>query len=374
MKINTIIPQIPNTKKIFREMNKCFKKKYLSNDGENLLKFERKLQEHFKSKLRPIVFCNGELSLFNLIQAWKYYLGVNECSAIVPSFTFSGTVNALTQNNIKPIFSDINKTLTLDLKKIRLQKDTKFIVAASVYGNIPDINNIKKFAKKNNLIFILDNAPGFFSRIKNDFPCNKNVDEIYSFHATKTFNSIEGGCALTSNKKIRKFLIALRNFGQLSRGSSNIILPGLNSKMHELSAIVGIENLKRTNSLMLQRNTVISEYLDFFKKLEIQKFIELMRVNKNTYCSYYFFPIILKKHSVKKFMEFMNKKKIFCRRYYKSVHTLDYYKKKISSKDLNFIPYTEKIKNKIAALPLHSEMKKKEIDYLFRSVEQFFKI
>ena len=54
MKINTIIPQIPNTKKIFREMNKCFKKKYLSNDGENLLKFERKLQEHFKSKLRPI--------------------------------------------------------------------------------------------------------------------------------------------------------------------------------------------------------------------------------------------------------------------------------------------------------------------------------
>ena len=267
MKINTIIPQIPNTKKIFFEMNKCFKKKYLSNDGENLLKFENKLQRYFKSKLKPIVFCNGELSLFNLIQAWKYYLGVSKCSAIVPSFTFSGTVNALAQNNIKPIFCDINNSLTLDLKKIKLQKDTKFILAASVYGNIPNINDIKKFAKKNNLIFILDNAPGFFSRIKNNFPCNQNVDEIYSFHATKTFNSIEGGCALTSNKKIQKFLIALRNFGQLSRGSNNIILPGLNSKMHELSAIVGIENLKKANSLIIQRKVVISKYLDFFRKL-----------------------------------------------------------------------------------------------------------
>lgn len=374
MKINTIIPQIPNSKQIFREIDKCFKKKYLTNDGGNLLKFEDKLQKHFKSKLKPIVFCNGELSLFNLIQAWKYYLGANKCSAIVPSFTFSGTVNALAQNNIKPIFCDINQTLTLDLKKIKLQKDTKFIVAASVYGNIPNLNDIKKFAKKNNLIFILDNAPGFFSRIKKGFPCNQNVDEIYSFHATKTFNSIEGGCALTSNKKIQKFLVALRNFGQLSRGSNNIILPGLNSKMHELSAIVGIENLKRTNRLMLLRKIVVSKYLNFFKKLEIQKLIELMKVNKNTYCSYYFFPIILKKHSVKKFMEFMNKKKIFCRRYYRSVHTLDYYKKKVNNKDLDYIPYTEKIKNKVVALPLHSEMKKKEIDYLFKSINKFFKV
>ena len=125
---------------------------------------------------------------------------------------------------------------------------------------------------------------------------------------------------------------------------------------------------------MLLRKKVISKYLNFFKKLEIQKLVELMKVNKNTYCSYYFFPIILKKHPVKKFMEFMNKKKIFCRRYYRSVHTLDYYKRKVSNKDIDYIPYTEKIKNKVIALPIHSEMKKKEIDYLFKSINKFFKI
>ena len=374
MKIETIVPQIPNTQEIFKKINKCFKKKYLTNDGQNLIEFEIKLQKYFKSKLKPVVFCNGELSLFNLIQAWKFNLGINKCTAIVPSFTFSGTVNALEQNNIKPLFCDINNTLTPDLKKIKIEKNTKFIVASSVYGNIPNIKEIKNFAKKNNLIFILDNAPGFFSRISNDFPCNMNVDEIYSFHATKTFNSIEGGCAITSNKKIYKSLVALRNFGQLNKGSNNIILPGLNSKMHELSAIVGIENLKKTSSLMIKRKKVISKYLVFFKELEVKRLINLMKVNKNTYCSYYFFPIILKRHSVKKFIIFMNKKKIFCRRYYKSVHTLDYYKKRITRKDLNFIPFTEKIKNKVIAIPLHSEMQEKEMNYLFDCVNKFFDI
>ena len=214
----------------------------------------------------------------------------------------------------------------------------------------------------------------FFSRISNDFPCNMNVDEIYSFHATKTFNSIEGGCAITSNKKIYKSLVALRNFGQLNKGSNNIILPGLNSKMHELSAIVGVENLKKTSSLMIKRKKVISKYLVFFKELELKRLINLMKVNKNTYCSYYFFPIILKRHSVKKFIIFMNKKKIFCRRYYKSVHTLDYYKKRITRKDLRLIPFTEKIKNKVIAIPLHSEMQEKEMNYLFDCVSKFFDI
>ena len=144
--------------------------------------------------------------------------------------------------------------------------------------------------------------------------------------------------------------------------------------MHELSAIVGIENLKKTSSLMIKRKKVISKYLVFFKELEVKRLINLMKVNKNTYCSYYFFPIILKRHSVKKFIIFMNKKKIFCRRYYKSVHTLDYYKKRITRKDLRLIPFTEKIKNKVIAIPLHSEMQEKEMNYLFDCVNKFFDI
>ena len=165
MIIKTIAPQIPKFNYVSKKMKDCFDRQYLTNDGQNLLEFEKKLQKYFNSKLKPVVFCNGELSLYSLIQVWKFHLNIKSCKAIVPSFTFSGTVNALVQNNIEPIFCDINRSFTIDIENIKLSKDVKFIIGASVYGNIPEINKIKKFVKKNKLIFILDNAPGFAQKL-----------------------------------------------------------------------------------------------------------------------------------------------------------------------------------------------------------------
>ncbi len=372
MIIKTIAPQIPKFNYVSKKMKDCFDRQYLTNDGQNLLEFEKKLQKYFNSKLKPVVFCNGELSLYSLIQVWKFHLNIKSCKAIVPSFTFSGTVNALVQNNIEPIFCDINRSFTIDIENIKLSKDVKFIIGASVYGNIPEINKIKKFAKKNKLIFILDNAPGFCSKINNKFPINLGVDEIYSFHATKIFNSIEGGCAITTNKKIRKLLLAARNFGQLKKGTNDVLIPGLNSKMNELSAIVGMQNLKNIKKLVLNRKKVIKKYINFFKNLEEKNLLENMEVKKNVFCNYFFYPIILKKGSVIKFLKFMELKKIYCRRYYTSVHTTTYYKKRIRAQDLRLIPFTEKIKNKIVAIPLHSKMSNKQTSYLFKNINKFF--
>ena len=259
MIIKTVSPELPRFKDISKKINECFKRQYVTNDGINLIQFEKNLKKYFKSKLSPVVFCNGELALYTLIQAWKFHLNLDYCKAIVPSFTFSGTVNAIVQNNIKPVFCDVDESLTINLKNVKLDKDIKFIIGASVYGNIPNLVKIKKFAKKNNLVFLLDNAPGFGSRINSKFPHNYSVDEIYSFHATKIFNSIEGGCAITSNKSIHKLLIAARNFGQFEKQTNDIIIPGLNSKMNELSAIVGNYNLKNFNKLLLKEKS--NEYV-----------------------------------------------------------------------------------------------------------------
>ena len=117
MIIKTIEPQIPKFKNISKKIKNCFDKKYLTNDGEYLLKFQFKLHNYFKSKLKPLVFCNGEMALYTLIQAWKFYRKLKKCKALVPSFTFSGTVNALVQNNIEPVFCDVDESLTFDLKK-----------------------------------------------------------------------------------------------------------------------------------------------------------------------------------------------------------------------------------------------------------------
>ena len=94
-------------------------------------------------------------------------------------------------------------------------------------------------------------------------------------------------------------------------------MPGLNSKMSELSAIVGLENLKNINLILSKRKQVIKRYTEFFKTLENKNFISLMNVKKNIFCNFFFFPIILKNKSSQQFINFMNKKKIYCRTYYK---------------------------------------------------------
>lgn len=386
MDIKTVAPELPKFSDVSKEIKACFNRKYVTNDGPNLIKFEKNLKKYFKSNLKPIVFCNGESALYSLIQVWKFLFKIKKCKALVPSFTFSGTVNALVQNNITPIFCDVDETLTINTKKIKIDKDTKFLIGVSVYGNIPNIFELKEFAKKNGLIFILDNAPGFGSRIKSKFPSNYGVEEIYSFHATKVFNSIEGGCVVTSNKKIHKLLLASRNFGQSNKKSNDIILPGLNSKMNELSAIIGLENLKNFKTILNKRKKIIAEYCKFFKILEQNGHVTLMKVNNNVFCNYFFFPLILKKINPSKFINYMEKKKIYCRRYYKSVHTLSYYKKKFLCSDYNNckctktckkktgLKKTELIKNKIVSIPLNSNMTKSQVNYLFKNINNFFNI
>ena len=288
----------------------------------------------------------------------------------MPSFTFVGTINAICMNNLKPVFIDIDENFLLDFNKIRrISKNVKMIVAVGVYGNLPNIEQLKKFCLNNKIICIFDNAPAFGSTFKKKYPINYGLDEIWSFHATKIMSSMEGGAAVSSSKKITKLLQRIRDFGQFEKSRGNVDIPGLNGKMQEVSAIVGIENLKEFNKNIKLRKIVIRKYLSFFEGLEEQGHIRLMKVSNDVSCLYLYFPIIIKK-DIKKFLIYMNKKNINVRRYYTAVHDLKYYKNKYTSKNLDF---TDKIKNNIVALPIYSQMSDKKINYLFKSIENFFK-
>ena len=388
MKIGIIQPQIPKLKNIHQRISKVLRSGQLSNNSSNLIKFENKLQEEFKSKFPPVVFSSGEMAFYSLIQAWMFYLKIKKCKAIVPSFTFSGTVNALILNNIEPIFCDINETLTININQnIKINRDVKFVIGVSTYGNIPNILEIKKFCKKNKLVFLMDSAPAFGSKFKNKYPNNLDIDEIYSFHATKVFNSIEGGCAISSNKVINNHLRNLRNFGQYTSkriGFGDIEIPGLNSKMHEITACIGLENLENIKKALKARDNVIRRYLAFFNFLENKKKIKTMKVHQDTKCNYSVFPIILKNNR-NKFIDFMKKKNILCRRYYTAVHQLKYYRKKFFCTNypincsckkycskMKGLQNTKKIASKVVALPLHNYSNKKKIKYIFTNIIKYF--
>ena len=129
--------------------------------------------------MKPLAFCNGEMALFNLIHAWKEELGVDIHSSfkvLVPSFTFSGTVNAIVANNLIPLFCDIDDTMTIDLNKIdNIEEDLKMVVAVGAYGSSPNVEELVEFCQRNKLVLILDNAASFGVKFKNKFSCNYKI-------------------------------------------------------------------------------------------------------------------------------------------------------------------------------------------------------
>ncbi|NOT76636.1 MAG: hypothetical protein HOP08_17030 [Cyclobacteriaceae bacterium] len=373
MNINIVKPFLPSLDEISEELKVVLQTGMVTNNSPHVRKFEEKLQDFFGASLRPTLYCNGEMGLYHLIQAWKHKLGVGPhetFEVLVPSFTFSGTINAIVQNNLKPVFCDVDETFTLAVKKLKVDSSQiKMIIAVGAYGNLPDLEVLGKFANDNKLVLILDNAPAFGSKFKDKFPCAYGYSEMISLHATKIFTSMEGGLNIVNDQTIQDYLIRLRDYGQYEKIRGNIDVPGLNSKMQEISALVGLKNLEKVDFILNSRFENVKRYRSFFGGLEEKGKLKCMHVAENVVCTYLYYPIVLQEEATA-FVEYMQKNNIAVRRYYTSNHTLDFYKGKYREQDLSL---TNSIKDRIVSLPLHTVMSEEELVYLFTTVENYFK-
>jgi len=372
MKINIVKPSFPDILKIQDKFDACLRSGLVTNNSINVREFESHLGAFLKMQDQPLAFCNGEMALYSLIQAWKRKLGYSfhdSFKVLVPSFTFSGTVNAIVANNLFPVFCDIDESLTINLSKIQtLDENIKMIVPVGVYGNLVDIQKVNDFAEENNLITIFDNAPAFGSKYKGNFSSFYPINEIFSFHATKVFSTMEGGMAHSPETSITEDLIISREFGQYEKTRGDISLPGLNTKMQEINAIIGNENLKDFNLILENRMKIANQYNDFFQTIEKNGNLKRMKINDNVECTYLYYPIILNEEA-SNFVQHMNSQGIAVRRYYTAVHTLKYYMNKYDSFNLDL---TNFIKDKIVSLPIHSDMSQEEINYLFKTIQHYF--
>jgi len=377
MKINIVRPFLPQIDEIQADFSECLNSGMVTNNSVHVRLFEQRLQQYFKSDIKPLVFANGEMALFHLLQVWKQKLG---CEAhqtfgvLVPSFTFSGTINAIVANNLLPVFCDVNDTLTIETNKVSseflLKNNVKICLSVGVYGNLPDIDNLGLYCKENNLILLFDNAPAFASTYKGQFPNHYGFDEIYSFHATKIFNSMEGGAALVHDEETYSLLSRTREFGQYEKVRGDVDINGMNSKMQEISAIVGKKNLEKIDFIIENRKQNIEKYKTYFEGFENKGLLNNMKVLPNVFCPYLYYPIILNEEGTQ-FVDFMDKKGIAVRRYYTACHTLSFYKNKYAQSDLTF---TESVKDRIVSLPIHTLMSPEEIDFLFNTVSEYFNI
>lgn len=372
MNINIVKPFHPSLAEIEKEFSECLRTGLVTNNSPFVRQFEDKLHEFFGSKLKPTVYCNGELALYHLIQAWKIKLGYGPHDAfevLVPSFTFSGTINAIVTNNLKPVFCDVDETLMLDTNKLKVDSpDIKMMVVVGAYGNLANLEELGKFCDDNKLVLILDNAPAFASKFKGKYPCHYGYSEMISFHATKIFSSMEGGGNIVNDEEIQNYLMRLRDFGQYEKTRGDVDMPGLNSKMQEISALVGLKNLEKVDFILKNRFANIERYKQFFSQQQQKGNLTTMLVRDEVTCPYLYFPIILNEEATK-FVSYMQANNIAVRRYYTATHDLKFYKGRYREYNLDF---TNSVKDRIVSLPLHTIMEEAEFDHLFKTVTNYF--
>ncbi len=362
-KIFVTEPSLPSLKEFNVFLKSIWKTKILTNNGPYHKRLENKLKRFLGVK-NISLFSNGTIALIASLKALKI-----EGEVITTPYSFIATSHALLWNNIKPIFVDIDPlTLNIDASKIEkaITKNTTAILAVHCYGNICDVKHIKKIAKKYNLKVIYDAAHGFGVETDVGSILNHGDLSILSFHATKVFNTFEGGAIVSRNLKIKKFIDKLKNFG--IEGETKINNLGINGKMSELSAAIGLLNIKNYKAQNYKREKIYKLYTKMINRIPGLQCIEPNTINPN----YGYFPIIVKEVypiSRDALYKKLRSKNIFARRYFfPLISNTSIYKNMLSASRKN-LPVANRIARQILCLPIYAELDIKDVHRIMSTLK-----
>lgn len=346
-------PLLPDINDLNDEMKKIFQSKRLTNMGENHDLLESKLKDVLQVG-NISLFNNGTIALLTALKALNLPCG---SEVITTPFTFAATPHCISWNDLKPVFCDIEpNTMTIDANKIEslITENTSAILAVHVYGFPCDVEKIDKIAKKYNLKVIYDGAHAFSTKINETGIGNFGDITMFSFHATKLYNTIEGGALTYNNPELKKKIYNLRNFGIQDQETVQDI--GINGKMNELQAAFGLLNLKLFEEEKNKRSKIYEIYKN---KLTSTKGIKIPKMPENTTNSYQYFPIVIDEDFVMSrndlHLEFQ-KYNVNTRKYfYPLCSDYDCYKDLKSSRIEN-LPVANDIKNKVLCLPFYGSL------------------
>jgi dTDP-4-amino-4,6-dideoxygalactose transaminase len=256
-------PFLPPIEEVHAFLAEIWKSKQLTNEGPFHKAFEKELAS-FLSVPYVSVFANGTLALFTALQALRVTGEV-----ITTPYSFAATTHALWWNNIRPVFVDIDSEYcNLDPDKIEsaITPKTTGILPVHVYGNPCSVERLQKIADIYGLHLIYDAAHAFGVRVNGQSVLNYGDMSILSFHATKVFNTFEGGAIICHDIKTKKRIDYLKNFGFV--GETTVIAPGINAKMNEFQAGIGLLQLKYIDQIVKQRKAIAEKYQEFLSGTE----------------------------------------------------------------------------------------------------------
>ena len=330
---------------------------WITNMGQYHHELEDKLKEFLKVPYVSLMV-NGHMALEMAIQSFNF---PNGKEVITTPFTFISTTHAIVRNNLVPVFCDVKESDgTIDETKIEelITENTVAIVPVHVYGNICNVDEIERIAYKYNLKVIYDSAHAFAETYKGIQVGNFGDASCFSFHATKVFNTIEGGAVCFNDSRMYERLYNLKNFG--IRGEELVVDIGANAKLNEFAAIMGLCNLIHVTDNIEARKARYEYYLSKLKLIDgIDLFKSDSRVDKN----YAYLPILVKDHNIKKRDEIYNNLRengIYARKYFYPL-TSDQacFKNRFKNDSLEV---ARDLASRVLCLPLYPELDYEDID------------
>ncbi len=286
MPINVTRSSMPDFEEYCEEIRKLWDSHWLTNMGVEHKELQRELEAYLDCP-HVVLYTNGHLALENVIAAMQFPQGGE---VITTPFTFASTTHAIVRNGLVPVFCDVNPAdYTIDADKIEalITEKTVAIVPVHVYGNICNIEKIDAIAKAHGLRVIYDAAHAFAVKYKGVSSANFGDASMFSFHATKVFNTIEGGAVCFRDDDLVGTMNDMKNFG--IRGPESVVFVGGNAKMSEFQAAMGICNLRHLEREIAKRKTVVERY---WEHLDGVPGVRLCRPQKDVEPNYAYFPVV----------------------------------------------------------------------------------
>jgi len=356
--ITVTSPLLPPLEDFQEVISEIYNSKWITNNGQFHRRLEAELAKYLKVPYISL-FTNGTLPLITALQALRITGEV-----ITTPYSFVATTHSLWWNGIKPVFVDIDPaTGNIDPCKIEaaITPKTTAIMPVHVYGKPCDTGRIKEIAESYGLKVIYDAAHAFGVEVNGESILNAGDISTLSFHATKVYNTIEGGAMVMHDEAMKKRIDYLKNFGFASEVT--VVGPGINSKMDEMRAAYGLLNLRQVDAAIEARHKVAVKYRAALRDVEgISFFDDMPGVRHN----YSYFPVFVdeKKYGMSRdaLYEKMKSRSVLGRRYfYPLISEFSTYRGLPSANPAN-LPNAHKMADSVICLPMHHALSDEDVE------------
>ncbi len=350
-------PNVGSSKNLLMRINDILDRRWLTNSGVYVREFEQRVTELLGVK-HCVAMCNGTVALEIAVRALEM-----KGEVILPSFTFIATAHCLQWQGVTPVFCDIDpKTHNINPAKIErlITPKTTGIIGVHVWGTPCDIEALQAIAKKHNLSLLFDASHAFNCTYKTKMIGGFGAAEVFSFHATKFFNTFEGGAVVTNDDNLAQKMRLMKNFG--FSGMDNVIYIGTNGKMNEVSAAMGLTSMESLEDFIndnWENYCVYQKYLNNIPGISLRAYDE----RESSNYQYIILEVDSSKAGISRdhLINILHAENIRARRYfYPGCHRMEPYRSYYPNAGL-LLPETERLSERVMCLPTGTAVRPEDV-------------